>query len=188
MQAVNTQTLIHVGVELVVVGGLTFWFQRKTSLLRGEINALREKVARHEEIISNQGQLLARHDQILRQIFGGAPPPPGITQELKPAPNVPPGHPRQPPQGQSPVKNLPKEEEPDIPPEELDKILRKELGSLKKSRASKRSKGKPKRGEKLKFIELDCAEGLCELETTPGRSKRRRLKKSRGEPRQKKKL
>lgn len=67
MEGFDTKTLVHVGTELLVIGGLTFWFQRKTSMQQEEIENLREKIARLEEVIE-------RHDQIFQSILGGRPP------------------------------------------------------------------------------------------------------------------
>lgn len=177
MQAVNTQTLVHVGVELVVIGGLTFWFQRKTSLLQGEIDELREKVAGYENVIQNQGQLLAKHDQLLRQILGGG----GIPPIGGPAPGPPRGPPpgRRPPPGGvpgfSPAHPPPpqEDEEPDLPAEELDRLLQEELGNLESSRSpKKKSKRTPP-----EFIELECHGDVCELKPQESPSSTQRLKK-----------
>jgi len=189
MQAVNTQTLVHVGVELVVIGGLTFWFQRKTSLLQGEIDELREKVAGYENVIQNQGQLLAKHDQLLRQILGGGgiPPiggpapgqsghPPGGHPSTRPPRGPPPG--RRPPPGGvpgfSPAHPPPQEdEELDLPAEELDRLLQEELGNLESSRSpKKKSKRTPP-----EFIELECHGDVCELKSQESPSSTQRLKK-----------
>lgn len=69
MSNIDTSTLIHVGVELVVVGGLAFWVHRKTSNLQDKLTELNEKVNRYEDILKRQGELIAAHENALRQIF-----------------------------------------------------------------------------------------------------------------------
>lgn len=193
MQAVNTQTLVHVGVELVVIGGMTFWFQRKTALLQEEIDQLRDKVTGCEGIIQNQGQLLAKHDQILRQILGsgGIPPIEGPVpggqsggqsgwQSGRPPTGNPSGPSRSPPSGgspgTSPAQPPPREvedNEPDLPPEELDRLLQEELGDVASSRVPepKHSSTQPE------FIEMECHDDYCEIK--PSGSNRRLKKKNR---------
>lgn len=73
MDKLDPQTLIHVGVELVVVAGITFWLNRRISSVQGEVGQLNEKLAEFEKVIAQQAQLLHRHEQILNQIFGGSP-------------------------------------------------------------------------------------------------------------------
>lgn len=99
---IDTSTLIHVGVELVVVGGLAFWVHRKTSDLQDQVSGLTEKVNKYEEILKRQGELLAQHENALRQVFavlnGGAPPP-----QPQPKPQ-----PKQTPRKRSPKRSPPK--------------------------------------------------------------------------------
>lgn len=180
MQTVNTYTLAHLGAELVIIGGLTFWFQRKTSLLQDEINQLREKISKHEGFIEHQGQLLARHDQILQSLLSGKPLPIGFNsfRYSKGHPssqrqNIPPHV--APRTGQdidiSPVNKSPqrlrsrqeKDTDPDLPPEELDKLLQEEIGNIRQSRTSE-------------FIEIKCRGDTCELKA-PFQNINRQLKK-----------
>jgi hypothetical protein len=53
--------LIHIGIELVVVGGLSFWLNRKISVVDAKYTALLE-------IISKQQSIIDTHDRILRAI------------------------------------------------------------------------------------------------------------------------
>lgn len=70
MQATNTQTLVHVGTELVVIGGVTFWLNKKISSLEERVKELETKNAEYEKILSNHGQILARHNELLMRITG----------------------------------------------------------------------------------------------------------------------
>ena len=181
MQTMNTHTLVHIGVELVIIGGLTFWFQRKTSLLQNEIDQLRDKVSKYEGVIESQGQLLMRHSQILRSLFGGELPSrgfgpprhsrnhPGNLNPLSQRQNIS-------PLGISPVDLCPQrprgrskeDTEPDLLPEELDKLLQEELGNIQQSRSLKSSQPE--------FIEVDCRGDAYELKA-PYREINQRLKK-----------
>jgi len=69
MEKVGTQTLIHAGVELVVVGGVTFWLNKKISSLSDEVKSLKEKILQYENIVNQQEQLLLRHDSMLKHIL-----------------------------------------------------------------------------------------------------------------------
>lgn len=66
---VDTATLIHIGVELIVVAGLAFWVHKKTNNLQDQITALNEKINSYEEHLKRQGELLAQHENVLRQLF-----------------------------------------------------------------------------------------------------------------------
>jgi len=69
MEIVNTQTLVHVATELVIIGGLSFWFQRKTSLLQEEITELKNRLSKYEEILEAQGKILAEHRNMLQDFI-----------------------------------------------------------------------------------------------------------------------
>ena len=75
---IDTSTLVHLGVEIVVVGGLAFWVHRKTKDLQDQITSLTESVNKYEDILKRQGELLAQHENALRQVFaamnGKSPP------------------------------------------------------------------------------------------------------------------
>ena len=179
MQAVNTQTLVHVGVELVVISGVTFWVHRKTSLLQEEINDLRDKVAKADDLIERQGQLLARHDQIIRQMLNGGGPNPSLggnsVQSMQPrrGPSQSPmsEQSRRPPRASNSdlqqSQSYQHDEEPDMPDEQLDELLQTELGNLEESR-----------GKTPEFIELDCTGDSCTLKAPKDSS--RAKKKNRG--------
>lgn len=110
MTTIDNQTLLHIGVECVVIGGLTYWQHRKIENVREEVNELKEKLEKYEEIINSQGQLLMQHEQYFR----------GISRSSM----RPPSHPSPPP---------PPPEEPDVSNEELDRMLASELETLEMS-------------------------------------------------------
>ena len=86
MQSLQTQTLIHVGVELVIIGGMTFWINRKTGSLQRQIDELKN-------IIEEQQKLIVRHEQMLAHILGGVPPQGMVQQPQRHNPiqtNIPP--------------------------------------------------------------------------------------------------
>ena len=120
MQSINTQTLVHTGIELVVIGGLTFWFNRKLALCQNEINELQDKVTKYEELFNQQGTVIAHHDQILRQLLGENP---RQLSGQKQSFNI--------QQSQSPISRPPP---PDVSTEYLDEILKSELDNITDSR------------------------------------------------------
>jgi hypothetical protein len=71
MENIDIKTLVHVGVEVVIIGGLTFWFQKKTSLQQEEINNLRSELSKAKEVINRQGKILSQHEEILKQLLNG---------------------------------------------------------------------------------------------------------------------
>lgn len=76
--SIDMKTLIHVGVEVLVVGTITFWFQRKAASQQAEIEELRDRIGKFEETIEAQGKMLAEHRNIFQSILGhgrGAPQP-----------------------------------------------------------------------------------------------------------------
>lgn len=84
---INTSTLVHIGVELVVVGGLAFWIHRKTGDLQDQITTLSERVNKYEDVLKRQGELLAQHENALRQVYSaiqGNPP----SRPLSPNPDL----------------------------------------------------------------------------------------------------
>lgn len=62
MQAVSTETLIHVGIELVVIGGLTYWLNRRISSLEDTIAAQDKKI--HELI-----NVANAHDALIGNVY-----------------------------------------------------------------------------------------------------------------------
>ena len=192
MENLDTKTLVHVGVELVVIGGLSFWFQRKCTLQQEEINGLKEEIANMKEIINRQGTMLANHERILNQLING-----GGTMIHHNGMHTHHNQPLTPMyshQGNTPVKphsnntipltnppvtsqTLIEDEEDDIDEEELDKLLKEEIGNIQKSR-NKSS------GDK-ETIELECKDGVCELKEkkfdtnsdSEARTKKKRKKK-----------
>jgi hypothetical protein len=132
----DTKTLIHVGTELVVVGGLAFWMNKKIGLVESKMDALLQQLAVYEDAIQKQQKMINTHEAAFRQIFGGhkpqgLPSPPEQDQpsnEHKPPTMSPP---TSPPVSNtaslSSTQNKKKKEKPDVPADILDKILQKEL-------------------------------------------------------------
>lgn len=190
MESVDTKTLVHVGVELVVVGGLTFWFQRKTALQQEEIDRLKEHLAKAEEVINRQGELLAKHDHIIGQLIGGKPhsslPQPSQVRSRPPTENL----------GQTSIESKSKQtyfqgnihatevndleisDEESIN-DELDDLLQGELGEIQKSR-------KKSNEDDSESFEVECEGDVCKLKNTKGttrsvlKKKGQKKKKSKG--------
>ena len=63
-------TLIHMGVELAVVGGISFWLNRKINGLNDKVNEMAEQLGHYEAIIAKQNEIIAKHDAVLSSIMG----------------------------------------------------------------------------------------------------------------------
>lgn len=81
MESIDKMTMVHIAGEVIVIGGLTFWMNKRISGLQEEIAELRQQ-------IEQQNQLLSQHEMIFRQMFNGQksrnlPPPdePDISTE-----------------------------------------------------------------------------------------------------------
>lgn len=84
MSSLDTTTLIHIGVEIVVIAGITYWHHKNISSLREEVIQMRQIIEENKKIINAQGQLLMTHDQVLRgNIKPNSPPKeePDITND-----------------------------------------------------------------------------------------------------------
>lgn len=68
--AFDTKFLVHAGVELVVVAGMTFYLNRKISAQQEVISQLIEKVTKLEEALVNHSQVIKAHDNVLRPSTG----------------------------------------------------------------------------------------------------------------------
>lgn len=151
----DTKTLIHVGVEVVVIGGIVFNFQRKMNKLEGENQALRDENTKLKGDIEKIYKILNMHDQILSgklrpsDVYAREssshvnhshrPPPPHTSYHInQPSPPPPTQSTPQPP----PEEEIPEEEEPNE--EELDTLLKEELSDLKTPSPN--------------FIEIECGE------------------------------
>jgi hypothetical protein len=178
MDKINAVTLCHIGTEFVVIAGVSFWLNRRITGLEEKIEIQNDIIGKQEEIIGQQGQMLMRHEQIIRQITG-VPPLPGSQTGSG---NKPPytsgpssGHgnkqpstsgpgDRRPPPSQTHVNTTPvgvetqyQVEESDISDTELDKLIgNDELSVLQGSRKSKKDVVED-------HIELICDEDDCDL-------------------------
>lgn len=75
----NYSTIIHVSAELLIAGALTFYITKRTGTLQAEINLLKEKIAKQDDIIKQQGDMINQHTQILQQLLGMRPQPQGYS-------------------------------------------------------------------------------------------------------------
>lgn len=67
---ISMSTLIHVGVELVVTAGLVYWAHSKVSTMASQMAELNDKVNKYEDILKNQGDVIAKHEMAIRQLYG----------------------------------------------------------------------------------------------------------------------
>ena len=149
----DTQTLIHVGTELVIVGGIAFWLNKRIGAVDAKYEDLLKRLVAYEEIIEKQNQMIARHEAAFQRLFGGPPPNPQALQASTSTgagnPPPPPGKSPNPAQNKSAPAPAPNqkthsarveeiqddekddEETPaDVSPDQLDLLLQQELAQL----------------------------------------------------------
>lgn len=86
----NTQLMVHVGAELVIIGGVTFWMNKKIAEANEKVNLLVDELAQMKETVNKQSQIIASHQNFMHQLInGGAPPPAPITPPMAPPPATP---------------------------------------------------------------------------------------------------
>lgn len=138
----NIQLLSHVGIELVVISGLTFWLNNRISKLSERQYLTDEKLKKIEEILNVYGKAIESHERILRG--GGRPPP---TPQPNPPPSRarpkhrrPPSEPRKPAKpAQPPMEEQYEEPQEDengdaAPEEQIDDLLSDELEQIQAER------------------------------------------------------
>jgi hypothetical protein len=147
----DMKTLIHVGVEVVVIGGITFHFQRKISKLEGELQLLRDENIKMREEMKMFARIISAHDEFLR----GAVPrqPPSQIHRQQPVSEI-----NRPHVSENTTTTI---EEEEIPDEELDALLGDELSDLKE--------------KKQDFIELECVGDICEISLSPKKHRKKKV-------------
>lgn len=136
----NNALLIHIGVEIVLLGGITFWFNKRTSSLEEQIGVLTEKLAKHEELITKQGEIITQHENMLRELYaiihGGAPQRSQQPATSRGPPRVAPQPKQRNPQSTTPRSNIPKtfknveKQVEEVDENELDDLMAEELADL----------------------------------------------------------
>ena len=148
----DNQTLIHVAAEVTLIAGLGFWMKKRADYADAKIEELEAKLKKYEEVIMQQQNLLARHEGMLRQIFG--------QPDVRSLQDKPPQNSSS--QGSSQTSSPPNP--PNPPPEEeedVDAILRRELAR-----------------EDEKSIEVDTVTTIAdEKKASPTALKQRKTKK-----------
>jgi len=127
--ALDTKTMIHIGVEAVVIGGVTFWLNGRVSSVQRTCQELQERLQTLESVIQQQNQIISRHEAVLRQVMGAPrpsrrpqkPQKPQKPQEFSPAPTIPDDY-------------LEEEGPQEVQPEQLDEFLEEELSDILQER------------------------------------------------------
>lgn len=86
--SLDAMKMAHIGAEIVVIGGVVFWVNRRTTDLQDQITSLSEQVNKCEDLIKRQSELLTRHENVIRQVFGQQGP--SVAPRPPPAPPAPP--------------------------------------------------------------------------------------------------
>ena len=136
----DTKTLIHVGTELLLIGGLGFWMKGKIGAAEARIEELEKKLAAYEQIFTGLQGALLKHENMLRQMNGvpllqvstgnkGEADP--KNQPLTSSANLtrPSAAPTPTPPTATPSSKEEDVEEEGFSTEDLDKILKEELGN-----------------------------------------------------------
>lgn len=150
MEKVDMKTLIHVGTELVAIGGLTFWMNKRISSIQSQVSTRDEKIGELETIIQQQSRMLAEHEHVLRMLMKGTMPPPRVEEETH---NIPP---RQAPPQRVQRSEPPPVEEEVISDGDMDDLIKKELEELEENRSA---------------IQIDVVEGESILKPDPVQNK-----------------
>lgn len=62
--------MIHIAAEVTLIAGLGFWMKKRADASDAKIEELEDKLKKYEEILIQQQNLISRHENALRQIFG----------------------------------------------------------------------------------------------------------------------
>lgn len=68
MQGMDTKTMIHAGVEIVIIGGIAFYFNKRIGALEQGIGNAVENARRIKELedtIASQQDIIAKHEQVI---------------------------------------------------------------------------------------------------------------------------
>jgi len=115
MDKIDTKLMIHVGCELLIVGGIAFY-------LNGKIKTLSDRVSALEQQNAQLKQMFDAHEDIIRQALGKGSRPP---QQRAPQAN---SH-----SNKKPTKSAPEpktQQIDEVNQDELDKELQDEYGEL----------------------------------------------------------
>jgi hypothetical protein len=154
LMGLDIATIAHVGVELVVVGGLVFWFNRRISAVEEKCRLLEEKVTQLEAAIMKQHGFLVEHERILQQFQPRQQPETKHKSKPKVVHNK-----------NTATKPLKK---PHVRPQarqttKIDDILQAEISEIESERETNGD------GEVLEINTADCTDGVC-LVNKPRRS------------------
>lgn len=69
----GTNQLIHMGIEVIVIGGVTYWLYQKNKALSEKIDELTAKMDQLHQILNHQGQLINKHENALNNMFDPQP-------------------------------------------------------------------------------------------------------------------
>jgi hypothetical protein len=158
----NIQTLIHVGTELVVLTGLTFWLNKRLGSVETNSNLLNERLIKCEQVIQQMQQHINRYDLLFSDRARHMPSQ-RIMENIDPRsvefhPNI-----EQLEQKQNKSEEIPshRDNKRDIEPEELDNLLSNELNDLKSQTENKITQEKElkKQSKKKKEIPVQLENG-----------------------------
>ena len=129
------QMLTHVGVELVVMTGLTFWLNHRINNLSGRQNSFEDRLKKVEDVLGVFGNALKSHETMFRSMTGGRVNPPRPVAPKSPTRSRKSPEPKR---TQKPPPQVVEEEEDEdtLQPEQLDSMLSEELEQLEAERSA----------------------------------------------------
>jgi hypothetical protein len=77
---ISMTTIIHIATEILIIGGVTYWLNSKIKTQEDNNKLLLERLTKCEEQITKQNEIIAHHENALRQfhaLIQGLPAPKG---------------------------------------------------------------------------------------------------------------
>jgi hypothetical protein len=158
----DTKTMAHIGGELVVIAGISFYFYRKTSALQEEIDNLKKQ---NMELIKAIEEIDSNMQQLYLMVRGVQPPPPvPVAEPLRTPPGgiKGAGGSRSSPKPGPPKKSAPKRKDRKLDPADTgDETLDEEMmDEMLKEDYKQMKKPPPKLG--VSKVE-ECTDDVCTL-------------------------
>lgn len=66
---ISMSTIIHVGIECVMIGGVVYLITSKTNALQDQITVLNDTIKKQNEQLTVQADLITKHENAIRQLY-----------------------------------------------------------------------------------------------------------------------
>jgi len=64
---ISNSTLIHAGIEIVVAVAIVYWVHSRNKDIQDQTSILSERIDKLEEVVKKQAEIIAHHENALRQ-------------------------------------------------------------------------------------------------------------------------